>query len=193
MSANSTKEFIIETANRLFLEQGYENVTVKDICDACKITKTTFYYHLKSKEAIILDFYGSLAQVISRRLISILTADNHWEQLMMLFEMLIEETRKYGTDFMSQMFISNLKEDAGSFDMREELTEIAVAIVKKGQEAGQIRSTCDAAALYTAAAYTFSGMEVMWCIKNGEFDWKLELRRAMEVIFDADPTLRAER
>lgn len=192
MSANSTKEFIIETANRLFLERGYKNVTVKDICDACRITKTTFYYHLKSKEDIILDFYGSLAQVISRRLLSILTADNHWEQLMMLFETLIEETRKYGTDFMSQMFICNLKEDAGSFDMRDELTEIAVAVVKKGQEAGQIRNACDPLALYTASAYTFSGMEVLWCIKDGDFDWKLEMRKAMEVIFDADPKLRTK-
>ena len=48
----------------------------------------------------------------------------------------MDETMKYGTDFMSQMFISNLREDSGSFDMRYELTDIAVTIVKKGQAAG---------------------------------------------------------
>jgi hypothetical protein len=36
------------------------------------------------------------------------------------------------------MMIVNLKKDAGSFDFRDELTDISIAIIKKGQEAGQI-------------------------------------------------------
>ena len=190
MSSNTTREYIIETANRLFVERGYANVTVKDICDACGITKTTFYYHLKSKEDIILDFYGSVIQSINRQLVSILAADNYWEQLMMLFEMLMEETMKYGTDFMSQMFICNLREDAGSFDMRYELTDIAVAIIKKGQTAGQIQNKSDAKELYTASAYAFSGMEILWCIKDGSFDWKREMRRAMEALYQVGEPYR---
>lgn len=190
MPANSTREYIIETANKLFEERGYANVTVKDICDACGITKTTFYYHIKSKEDIILDFYGSVVQTINKKLVSILAADNYWEQLMMLFEMLMDETMKYGTDFMSQMFISNLREDSGSFDMRYELTDIAVTIVKKGQAAGQIGNQSDARDLYTASAYTFSGMEILWCIKGGAFDWKYEMRKAMEALYQVSDSLR---
>ena len=190
MSANSTREYIIETANKLFEERGYANVTVKDICDACGITKTTFYYHIKSKEEIILDFYGSVIQTINKKLVSILAADNYWEQLMMLFEMLMDETMRYGTDFMSQMFISNLREDSGSFDMRYELTDIAVTIIKKGQAAGQIGNQSDARELYTASAYAFSGMEILWCIREGAFDWKHELRKAMEALYQVSDSLR---
>lgn len=42
MTNKTTKDFIIETANELFLEKGYKNVTVVDICEACNISKTTF-------------------------------------------------------------------------------------------------------------------------------------------------------
>ena len=192
MTNNSTKDFIIETAHQLFLEKGYQNVTVVDICESCKISKTTFYYHLNSKEDIILHFYDSITHNLSQFLISIFAMDNYWEQLMMCFEYLITEASKYGTDFFSQMMISNLKEDYGSYDFRDELTDIAVMIIKKGQELGQIRNQSNAKALYMASAYTFLGHEVTWCIKNGKFDWIKETRTALENIYNVTPELRKE-
>ncbi len=190
MSNNSTKDFIIETANKLFLEKGYQNVTVINICEACNISKTTFYYHLKSKEDIILNFYDSLTHNISQYLMSILEMDNYWEQLMICFESLVSEAYKYGTGFFSQMMISNLKEDYGSYDFRDELTNIAVMIIKKGQASGQIRNKSNAEDLYKASAYTFLGQEVTWCIKNGKFNWQKEIRKALENIYDVAPELR---
>ncbi|WP_315121125.1 TetR/AcrR family transcriptional regulator [uncultured Clostridium sp.] len=190
MTKKTTKDFIIETANKLFLEKGYQNVTVVDICEACGISKTTFYYHLKSKEDIILRFYDSLTHNISQHLMSILTMDNYWEQLMVCFESLVAEAYKYGTDFFSQMMISNLKEDFGSYDFRDELTNIAIMIIKKGQESGQIRNKNSAKDLYKASAYAFLGYEVTWCIKKGKFDWKQEIRKSLENIYDVAPEFR---
>lgn len=190
MSNHSTKDFIIEKANELYLEKGYQNVTVVDICEACDISKTTFYYHLKSKEDTILTFYDSITHNITQCLLSILSKDNYWEQLLMCFESLIRESSKYGTDFLSQMIISNLKEDYGSFDFRDELTQIAISIIEKGQASGQIRNQSNAKDLYIASAHTFSGYELLWCIKKGKFDWLEETKKALENIYDVLPELR---
>lgn len=190
MSNNSTKDFIIETANQLFLQKGYSNVTVIDICEACNISKTTFYYHIKSKEDIILHFYDAVTHNISQFLLSVLSMDNYWDQLMTCFESLVTEASRYGTDFMAQMLISNLKEDYGSYDFRDELTNVMVAIIKKAQGAGQIRNQSDALNLYKASAYAFLGYEVTWCIKKGNFEWLKELRTSMEHIYDVAPELR---
>lgn len=103
---------------------------------------------------------------------------------MMCFESLVTEDSKYGTDFFSQMLISNLKEDYGSYDLRDNLTNIAITIIKKGQESGQIRNKNNAKDLYKAAAYMFFGYEVTWCIKKGNFEWKKEIRKSLEIIFD---------
>lgn len=192
MPNHSTKEYIIEKANELYLEKGYQNVTVVDICEACNISKTTFYYHLKSKEDTVLNFYDSLTHSISQLLLSILSKDNYWEQLLMCFESLIKEGNKYGTDFFSQMLISNLKEDYGSYNLRDELTKIAVTIIKKGQEAGQIRNKSKAEDLYVASAYAFLGYEVTWCIKKGTFNWLEETRSALENIYDVAPEFRGK-
>ncbi|SHE95477.1 TetR/AcrR family transcriptional regulator [Alkalibacter saccharofermentans] len=187
---NSTKSFIIDTANKLFLEKNYKEVTIADICEACNISKTTFYYHLKSKEDLILQFYDGITHNISLYLMSIITQNNHWDQLMICFDSLIDVAHKYGSDFFSQMLISNLKKDHGSYELRDELTQIAVAIIKKGQETGQIRNKNNPLDLYVASAYAFLGHEVTWCIKNGNFDWKGSFRHALECIYDAAPEFR---
>ncbi|MDF2871599.1 MAG: transcriptional regulator, TetR family [Anaerocolumna sp.] len=190
MSDKITRDIIIETANQLFLKNGYKNVTVIDICNACDISKTAFYYHLKSKEDAILNFHDAVTQNITKHLISILSKDNYWDQLLICFESLIKEASKFGTDFLSQMLICNLKEDYGSYDFRQELTNVVVMIIKKGQEAGQFRNKNDALTLFQAASYMFLGQEVTWCIKKGEFKWLDDIRHGLECVFDVLPELR---
>ena len=49
-----TVEKILEVAQRLFLEKGYENTTIQDIVDELGgLTKGAIYHHFKSKEEII--------------------------------------------------------------------------------------------------------------------------------------------
>ena len=49
-----TVEKILEAAQRLFLEKGYEHTTIQDIVDELGgLTKGAVYHHFKSKEDII--------------------------------------------------------------------------------------------------------------------------------------------
>ncbi|MFR8089196.1 MAG: TetR/AcrR family transcriptional regulator [Lachnospirales bacterium] len=49
-----TVERILNAAQRLFLEKGYENTTIQDIVDALgDLTKGAIYHHFKSKEEIL--------------------------------------------------------------------------------------------------------------------------------------------
>ncbi len=185
MLKESKRDTIIREANKLFLEQGYTSTTLVDICTASDVSKTTFYYHFKSKEDILIHFYDTLTQDISNDLVSILSIDSYFEQLMYCFETLINEGLKYGTDFFSQMLITNLASDRGSFDFRDNLTNLALTIIKKGQESGELRSNSSPLELYKTSAYIFFGLQVTWCIKDGNFEWKNEMREALKIILKA--------
>ncbi|MGI6536303.1 MAG: TetR/AcrR family transcriptional regulator [Eggerthellaceae bacterium] len=52
---------ISDIAIDLFRRNGYEQVTVQDICDACGISKPTFYSRFSSKGDILLDFYEDVS------------------------------------------------------------------------------------------------------------------------------------
>ena len=58
--AKDTKQIIIDMAFTLFKENGYDATTINDICDACQITKTTFYRYLDSKEDILTYFFNTI-------------------------------------------------------------------------------------------------------------------------------------
>lgn len=181
---------IITTALGLFKEFGYDKVTLNQICDACGITKPIFYYHLSSKEEIVSNFFNEVTASLTKLLVDVVAAKSYWEQVMALFEGLVDSTDKIGFDLLGQLMIMNLRQDLGTFDFDEQLTQAAVAIVERGQRAGQIRNQSEPLLLYRAVCHTFQGYELLWCIKKGNFDRKIFLRQALEQVFDVCPSLR---
>jgi TetR/AcrR family transcriptional regulator, transcriptional repressor for nem operon len=61
MSASSTRELIIEKADSLFYEGGYEATSFAEIAAALGISRGNFYHHFKTKDDI-------LDAVIARRM-----------------------------------------------------------------------------------------------------------------------------
>lgn len=53
MSDKTTRDHIVEAADRLFYRQGYEHTSFSDIADAVQISRGNFYYHFKSKDEIL--------------------------------------------------------------------------------------------------------------------------------------------
>ena len=104
-------EEIKQKAIALFLDKGYNNVTIQDICDELHITKPTLYKYVNAKEELILDLYDQTIDQLVKDTYKLVDSDSHLEQLLIIFSTLIKETKKYGYDLFSQMFIANLKEN----------------------------------------------------------------------------------
>ena len=47
------KEFILDTAEKMFIEQGFDQTSIAQILDATQIAKGTLYYYFTSKEEIM--------------------------------------------------------------------------------------------------------------------------------------------
>src|SRR5687767_11549793 len=72
MSVTTTREQIIEAADRLFYRQGYEHTSFAHIADAVQISRGNFYHHFKSKDEI-------LDAVIAQRLANTRQMLDGWE------------------------------------------------------------------------------------------------------------------
>ena len=53
MSDKTTRDLIVEAADRLFYQQGYEHTSFADIADAVRISRGNFYHHFKTKDEIL--------------------------------------------------------------------------------------------------------------------------------------------
>jgi AcrR family transcriptional regulator len=50
-----TRRLISDTATRLFIERGFDHVTVKEVADAADVSPTTVFKHFPVKEALVFD------------------------------------------------------------------------------------------------------------------------------------------
>jgi TetR/AcrR family transcriptional repressor of nem operon len=72
MSTQSTKERILDTAEAIMLEKSFHSVGLKQILDAVKVPKGSFYHYFDSKEqfgAEMLKHYMSEASEDKRRML----------------------------------------------------------------------------------------------------------------------------
>jgi AcrR family transcriptional regulator len=53
VSDKTTRDLIVEAADRLFYRQGYEHTSFADIADAVRISRGNFYHHFKTKDEIL--------------------------------------------------------------------------------------------------------------------------------------------
>jgi TetR/AcrR family transcriptional regulator, transcriptional repressor for nem operon len=72
MTAQETRGQIVEAADRLFYEQGFEHTSFADIAATVQISRGNFYYHFKTKDEI-------LVAVIGARLAATQAMLRHWE------------------------------------------------------------------------------------------------------------------
>ncbi len=49
------KKYIVETAREVFTEKGYKNVTMKDIVEACGISRGGLYLYFSSTDELFMD------------------------------------------------------------------------------------------------------------------------------------------
>lgn len=182
-----TREEISDTAVKLFLDKGYNNVTIQDICNELNITKPTLYKYISNKEDLILDLYDSTIDHLVKDTYKLVDSDSHYQQLLIVFSTLIKDTKKYGYDLFSQMFIANLKENRNSFAMRENLTKLCIIIIKKAQKNKEIHNLSNPEFLYQALAHTFTGHEALWCIKKEEKYFDESFYLSMNALLEVDP------
>ncbi len=53
MAAADTRQQIVDEADRLFYEQGFEATSLADIAAAVRISRGNFYYHFRTKDEIL--------------------------------------------------------------------------------------------------------------------------------------------
>lgn len=70
-----TPERILQVAARLFMEFGFEGVSMEQVAEACDLTKAVVYYHFQSKANLFTTAMIRMMENIRQRTLEILTRD----------------------------------------------------------------------------------------------------------------------
>lgn len=184
---NMSKKFeILDCAIDLFRKEGYSNVSINQICAAANVSKTTFYYHYKSKDSLIADFYAKTNYNVKEQLVSILSAENVLDQLWNICEMYIRPVSDAGTEIIRELYINNLKKDVLSIAPQDiYMKDAMITLIRRAKTAGQLMNPASAEELYGTLVYLLDGVAFIWATKNGEFDILAESRLVFDTLLVA--------
>lgn len=125
-----TITLILDTASRLFLQNGYERTTLQDIIDATHLSKGAIYHHFASKEDILY----SVCDCIGRRNEEVLSRVrddpglNGLEKLRAMFKVSLQPERQAKMFCMMPYLMDNPK--FLTVELRSIFTEVVPRFVE---------------------------------------------------------------
>jgi AcrR family transcriptional regulator len=75
-NVGDTRERILEVAMELFIQQGYEATSLRQISDRLGVTKAALYYHFQSKDELLLALLQPAQEMIDELLDRLAAADS---------------------------------------------------------------------------------------------------------------------
>jgi AcrR family transcriptional regulator len=79
------RKYILETARKVFMEKGYKNVTMKDIVEACDISRGGLYLYFGSTAEIFMEVLKMETQEADDVFSDNITEDATAADILMLF------------------------------------------------------------------------------------------------------------
>lgn len=172
-----TKNKLFEIAIKLIKENGYDNVTISEICKEAKVAKGTFYVHYKSKEDIIKEsYYFDMSEfVLSKYNKFILNNEvlpiKDKIQKFLLLELMF--TKHVGHTMTCLAYITNLTEciskDSKHFEIRT-FTEKLKFLISDGINKNVFKTNQTADEIFLYLESLIRGIMASWCFAGGNFD-----------------------
>ena len=162
-----SKELIIDTALRLFREQGIDNVGVREISAEIGMTTGTIYYHFKSKEDLINEFYNGMDDELGETLEKLLSSESAVEAIIRFFaDTMGDHIEHEGVDFTAHRMLRMKR----TTNEDRKLIRGVEKLVARAQENGELVPSPAADEIRRYVFLVFRGVMYDWCVHEGEFD-----------------------
>ena len=170
-SARNTKSRIILETLALIQKEPAHSITINEICRACDITKSTFYYHFRSIDDVIDSVSDVLEEELTSSLSEILSEETCIEQILHIFMVIHRRITEMGCAIAARRYILRLKRmQSSDFPRSEPGWSLLVALFTKAISLGELYTSLSAEELTESCFFIIRGVCYTWCMESGSFD-----------------------
>lgn len=184
--SKATKERIFRAAKQILRKKGYEELSIKNICEEAGVSNGSFYHHFKTKDDL-LSYYIEDQPSINPDLLELpRNAEEARIAIIRVYLNYVDYCQDLGVDFMSGYY--NTKNQALNPAKRTERPYPIVTVqayVEKAVSAGIIRLNVELEAFTTDIRMIVIGNVFEWCLRSGEVDFAGNMRRCLEKYLDS--------
>ena len=188
--SHKVKENIAKCAIELFKSEGYDSVSVNEICEKANVSRSVFYTMFKGKRGI-LDYVVSKPQKNDdegfRRFAD---AENDFERIWQLFERFIFIALDFGPKLTSRLFIMQFESPQGIRDAVHALDDLFATLAKNCAKNGIIETEEPPELLSRISTDLIIHELYVWCSQNGNFSLRERARQYAEIAYHVKPQYR---
>ena len=186
IQGQNSRDKLLDAATRLFHENGYQAVTVNDICKAAQLTKGAFYHHFDSKEALYQHLYTPQLDTYLASHFSISEDADGKTLLLALADATLSFSEEIGREMTSLSITVMLSRGTSHlFTEGRVHTRLLHQALSQSQAGNQLKCEGSEHELMLIYSCLMVGFLVKWASLADEsnFDWHNLLQREMQLMF----------
>lgn len=176
-----TRERIVEAAMLLLRQQGYEQVTVRNICGLAHVSNGTFYHFFESKD----DLMGEYLNMSQKGFVADDKKIGLLNYIIEGYQYLADEYMKLGVTFTSNFY--SPKNQAFNIHTRKPgnyMRDLYYQKLIEAHRTGYIRPECSIETVVHDIQVIVIGNVFEWCVLGGTTDLKSDLARMLHLYLE---------
>lgn len=189
-TVNKNADVIANTAIAMFIESGYEKVTISEICKAAGVSRSVFYATFSGKSQIIEYVLERSIQDQEVAFSEILDAPNDFERMWVLCDRHLSHTLRFGPKLGVTLLQLDVARKIDILEKTQDLFDWLIRLGNNAKAAGLINTPEPLeimVPLFINSAYQ-SAYE--WCRCGGTFNLRARARVILESALNAAPEHR---
>lgn len=184
--SKETKERIFQAAKQILKKKGYEELSIKNICEEAGVSNGSFYHHFKTKDDL-LSYYIEDQPKISPDVLDVPKDAKEAKQAIIgVYLNYVQYCKELGVEFMSGYY--DTKNQALNAAIRTERPYPIVTVqtyVEKAIQAGVICLDEKIEEFTTDIRMIVIGNVFEWCLRSGETDFEGNMSRSLGKYLDS--------
>ena len=181
---------ITAAAIKLFRENGFDEVSVNEICRDAGIARSSFYRVFSNKKEIIRYVLENTQGRSVVGIGDIVSAENDFERMWRIGDRYISIVLEFGPKLIGALMRMELEGELDMLSMVHSVDDWFIGLTRNCQQAGTIRNMAPPEILGPMGVDTVYKITYDWCSKNGQLPIRALSRRATEILYDLAPEYR---
>lgn len=183
-------ERIVETAVALFKKNGYENVSVNEICKAAGLSRSSFYAAFSGKQDIIEYVLAKAKTDETTVLNHFMDAKNDFERMWILCDRYLSVAYQFGPELTGALMRLELRGELDILKPLHAADDWFIRLMRNCQQTGVILSRENAERMAPMGVDNVYMVTYDWCRRGGDFSLRREARIRSEIFYNVAPEYR---
>ncbi|MCI6120391.1 TetR/AcrR family transcriptional regulator [Lachnospiraceae bacterium HCP28S3_F9] len=181
LKSKETKDKIFRAAKHILQKKGYDQLSIKNICEEAGVSNGSFYHHFKTKDDL-LSYYIEEQPSINPDLLDLPeNAEEAKQTIIYVYLNYVHYCQELGVEFMSNYYTP--KNQSLNPLIRTERPYPIITVsnyLQKVIDANIIHPSLALEDITTDIRMIVIGNVFEWCLKSGDTDFEGNMKRSLE-------------